>query len=465
VIDDSDSDPESEVIALSQPPVSSSATSLSSKAVVQLPGPGQRGQLPALPTARSDGGSAQLSERAKAKSRALDPPHSVAGAATSLQPPRPAPYQAYPDATPILLPLLCTYNCPICLCPPVDLVTTPCGHLFCGSCLFDTLLTQTKKAQEEEQERRIFIANTLQGIPLPQFLPAALTEAHLGAHSGRPAALDARARASLRATAFTNAAVPTGSGSSNGAGSSRSTSSSIQSSSSGAASSASASASGTGNADRGTAAARGTDQSSFINGARAAAQNALDRLRPLAMAVFHPDSMDSHSSLPGEELPSSSQGSAGRDSAASPPPSSAASSSSGSSIHPRFRLSRAHPGMSSLSSRSASPNQNSRGLHNLAGICPICRGQIPKGFNVNKRSRPEASRYIHTRDGRPRRSVKNIDPTRGKVLGLRLTLGRPADDPFSVAAARRKRTLDEIESDHDDCFQVAPTASPLSSLT
>lgn len=35
--------------------------------------------------------------------------------------------------------LLSTYSCPICFSPPNPAVTTPCGHVFCGGCLFSAL--------------------------------------------------------------------------------------------------------------------------------------------------------------------------------------------------------------------------------------------------------------------------------------------------------------------------------------
>ncbi|CAD6982109.1 unnamed protein product [Tilletia controversa] len=379
VIEDSDSDADlPQVVGVSH---RSSGLNAADKGLL-LPGRGQRGQVP-LPrfTSRSRRTNT-LSERAKAKSRALDPPLSSSSPLSASSPVahHPAPYRADPDATPITLPLLSTYNCPICLCPPTNAVTTPCGHVFCGSCLFDALSTQTKKKHQEDTERRIFFATRAElHAGLPFHMPPALTEAHLGQFS-RP-----WSRPSYRATVAANA----------GAQSAASTS----------------------------AAVRNSTQTSA----------------------------DHQSESPADAVPPSSQGSSASnntypDSFASPPPSSAASSSSGGSSSSGFRSMhhmRAHAGMS------LSNAQTHRGTHNLAGICPLCRGQIVKGFNVNSRVRPSAEKYLH-KDGRPRRSVNNIDPSKGKVIGLRLTLGRPVDDPFSVALERgKKRTRAQFEDDCD----------------
>ncbi|KAI5451637.1 hypothetical protein NCC49_001618 [Naganishia albida] len=38
--------------------------------------------------------------------------------------------------------LLASFECPICFMPPVQAVLTPCGHIMCGKCLFDTLKSQ-----------------------------------------------------------------------------------------------------------------------------------------------------------------------------------------------------------------------------------------------------------------------------------------------------------------------------------
>ncbi|CAD6888873.1 unnamed protein product [Tilletia controversa] len=427
VIEDSDSDADlPQVVGVSH---RSSGLNAADKGLL-LPGRGQRGQVP-LPrfTSRSRRTNT-LSERAKAKSRALDPPLSSSSPLSASSPVahHPAPYRADPDATPITLPLLSTYNCPICLCPPTNAVTTPCGHVFCGSCLFDALSTQTKKKHQEDTERRIFFATRAElHAGLPFHMPPALTEAHLGQFS-RP-----WSRPSYRATVAANA----------GAQSAASTSAAVRNSTQTSAGPASSSSNPT--------SSHAGEQPSFINGARAAAQNAFERLRPFAMTMFQPSLQDHQSESPADAVPPSSQGSSASnntypDSFASPPPSSAASSSSGGSSSSGFRsmqLMRAHAGMS------LSNAQTHRGTHNLAGICPLCRGQIVKGFNVNSRVRPSAEKYLH-KDGRPRRSVNNIDPSKGKVIGLRLTLGRPVDDPFSVALERgKKRTRAQFEDDCD----------------
>ncbi|ETS63761.1 hypothetical protein PaG_02079 [Moesziomyces aphidis] len=54
---------------------------------------------------------------------------------------------------PIEHPLLSKYTCPICFDAPTNLSVTPCGHFFCGGCLFQALKTQAvqRGAMEEEQ--------------------------------------------------------------------------------------------------------------------------------------------------------------------------------------------------------------------------------------------------------------------------------------------------------------------------
>ncbi|GHJ88836.1 hypothetical protein NliqN6_5238 [Naganishia liquefaciens] len=51
-----------------------------------------------------------------------------------------APAIAHPDEPPENL--LASFECPICFMPPVQAVLTPCGHIMCGRCLFDTLKSQ-----------------------------------------------------------------------------------------------------------------------------------------------------------------------------------------------------------------------------------------------------------------------------------------------------------------------------------
>jgi len=49
--------------------------------------------------------------------------------------------------------LFSSYRCPICLCPPTNISVTPCGHVFCGSCLFDTLSVHARQEREYEEQR------------------------------------------------------------------------------------------------------------------------------------------------------------------------------------------------------------------------------------------------------------------------------------------------------------------------
>lgn len=50
-----------------------------------------------------------------------------------------------PKRPPINNALLSTYRCPICLCPPTNVSITPCGHMFCGSCLYDALSVYSRQ--------------------------------------------------------------------------------------------------------------------------------------------------------------------------------------------------------------------------------------------------------------------------------------------------------------------------------
>ncbi|WFC98068.1 RING-type E3 ubiquitin transferase [Malassezia yamatoensis] len=49
-------------------------------------------------------------------------------------------------------PLLSTYKCSVCLCPPRNICVTPCGHLFCGACLYDALAMQMRQDGHEWSE-------------------------------------------------------------------------------------------------------------------------------------------------------------------------------------------------------------------------------------------------------------------------------------------------------------------------
>lgn len=51
------------------------------------------------------------------------------------------------------LALFSTYRCPICLCPPTNISVTPCGHVFCGSCLFDSLSLHSRQDRDYDELR------------------------------------------------------------------------------------------------------------------------------------------------------------------------------------------------------------------------------------------------------------------------------------------------------------------------
>ena len=71
---------------------------------------------------------------------------------------------------PIEHPLLSTYTCPICFDAPKNLSVTPCGHFFCGDCLFQALKTQAIQRGAMEEEDSLF---TFGGLFAP-FAPASL---------------------------------------------------------------------------------------------------------------------------------------------------------------------------------------------------------------------------------------------------------------------------------------------------
>ncbi|KAK0547790.1 hypothetical protein OC846_004386 [Tilletia horrida] len=537
VIDDSDSEPELVPVQSSRPRNRSG----NANKTFHLPGPGQPGEHP-TPTQRSawhaagKSGPVELSDRAKAKSRALDPPLlSAVTASSTKEKAMPPPYQADPDAEPIQHALLSTYNCPICLCPPVSAAITPCGHLFCGNCLFDALLTQTKKKQAEEAERRIFNMTNSPSFVLPRFLPPSVRlTPDLNALDGPRATMyQAMVNAATAMAEMTSQLDPrrvanpvtmrnpdpsgsmgsnAGQGSSNtsrrhanshhdiapGAPRTSTAASSAASaalpavparpqssapSSPSASASSSLSSTGPSHAPSQTAAEPmqaaqipSGSQASLLDGARAAAQNAYDRLPSLAAMFNYSTAHTSTAASPPHwavdnlrDLAASSRGLAR---SASPAASSLASSSStnsgsgtsGLSAGPS-RLSRPHPGMTAQQGweylRSSSPGARARLVHNLAGICPLCRGEIPKGFNVNMRTLPERSKYFH-KAGNPRRSVKNISHCKGKVMGLRLTLGRPVDDPYSVNIERRKkRSFAEMEDGSETPVIVQDSSTPV----
>ena len=53
-----------------------------------------------------------------------------------------------------LPPLLADLTCPICFEPPRDVVTTPCGHVLCGECLFQVAKGEAEKRAAEQRARR-----------------------------------------------------------------------------------------------------------------------------------------------------------------------------------------------------------------------------------------------------------------------------------------------------------------------
>ena len=52
---------------------------------------------------------------------------------------------AAPRRPPPTNPLLSTYKCSVCLCAPTNVCVTPCGHIFCGACLYDALAMQLRQ--------------------------------------------------------------------------------------------------------------------------------------------------------------------------------------------------------------------------------------------------------------------------------------------------------------------------------
>ncbi|TKY90751.1 hypothetical protein EX895_000749 [Sporisorium graminicola] len=75
---------------------------------------------------------------------------------SNLMMPRKSPPRSKPP--PIEHPLLSKYTCPICFDAPKNLVVTPCGHFFCGECLFQALKTQAvqRGAMEDVDFGNIF---------------------------------------------------------------------------------------------------------------------------------------------------------------------------------------------------------------------------------------------------------------------------------------------------------------------
>lgn len=77
--------------------------------------------------------------------------------------PLPMPTRSPPRQGPLpeQHPLFSTYNCPICLCPPSQVCATPCGHVFCGECLFGALRTQAQQREAAAREREALFAPAL----------------------------------------------------------------------------------------------------------------------------------------------------------------------------------------------------------------------------------------------------------------------------------------------------------------
>ncbi|KAL4401500.1 SUMO-ubiquitin ligase [Malassezia pachydermatis] len=73
--------------------------------------------------------------------------------------------------------LFSTYRCPICLCPPQNVSVTPCGHIFCGSCLFDSLATNAR--QEHDAPHEFASAASAQHLFTPLGSGAAMTLANV----------------------------------------------------------------------------------------------------------------------------------------------------------------------------------------------------------------------------------------------------------------------------------------------
>ncbi|SPO20198.1 uncharacterized protein UTRI_00590_B [Ustilago trichophora] len=76
---------------------------------------------------------------------------------TNLAMPTRSPPRSKPP--PIEHPLLSTYTCPICFDAPKNLSVTPCGHFFCGECLFQALKTQAVQRGAMEEEESLFSFN------------------------------------------------------------------------------------------------------------------------------------------------------------------------------------------------------------------------------------------------------------------------------------------------------------------
>ncbi|KAJ1030164.1 hypothetical protein NDA16_001076 [Ustilago loliicola] len=73
---------------------------------------------------------------------------------TNLAMPTKSPPRSKPP--PIEHHLLSKFTCPICFDAPTNLCVTPCGHFFCGECLFQALKTQAVQRGAAEEEQSFF---------------------------------------------------------------------------------------------------------------------------------------------------------------------------------------------------------------------------------------------------------------------------------------------------------------------
>ncbi|SPC65621.1 uncharacterized protein UHOD_00799 [Ustilago sp. UG-2017b] len=94
---------------------------------------------------------------------------------TNLAMPTKSPPRSKPP--PIEHHLLSKFTCPICFDAPTNLCVTPCGHFFCGECLFQALKTQAVQRGAAEEEQSLF---GFEGL-LSRFAPGAAFGAGRGA--------------------------------------------------------------------------------------------------------------------------------------------------------------------------------------------------------------------------------------------------------------------------------------------
>lgn len=104
--------------------------------------------------ANGEPGFAVVSANSRALERSANPITDQRFKSTTLARPTMSPPRAKPP--PIERPLLSTFTCPICFEPPANACLTPCGHLLCGECLFQTLKTQAVQRGAMEDENAAF---------------------------------------------------------------------------------------------------------------------------------------------------------------------------------------------------------------------------------------------------------------------------------------------------------------------